>query len=219
MTGQFCPYVSGPVLVKINLRDSNGFVNLGYTTEGVQMEETFFTNPIHSDQYGGTAGPPVDRQFMGKTARISLSLAEYSMAVVKRMREGQSSVNWTTGAAGTLQNIGGLLSCGKRAFQILLIGAADTAAEAAAVAGGATAGNTPLMAVNLNYPNCWYSGPVRFPIGSKNTVWDFDIEATPFTTDTTQSGDGKTYLFLENNHLITNLATYAAITQTAETAP
>jgi hypothetical protein len=212
MTGQFCPYVSGPVLVKINLRDSNGFVNLGYTTEGVQMEETFFTNPIHSDQYGGTAGPPVDKQFMGKTARISLSLAEYSMAVVKRMREGQSSVNWTTGAAGTLQNIGGLLSCGKRAFQILLIGAADTAATAAD-AGAST------IATNLNYPNCWYSGPVRFPVGSKNTVWDFDIEATPFTTDTTQSGDGKTYLFLENNHLVTNLATYAATTQTAETAP
>ena len=212
MTGQFCPYVSGPVLVKINLRDSNGFVNLGYTTEGVQLEETFFTNPIHSDQYGGTAGPPVDKQFMGKTARISLSLAEYSMAVVKRMREGQSSVNWTTGAAGTLQNIGGLLSCGKRAFQILLIGSADTAATAADAA-------APTIATNLNYPNCWYSGPVRFPVGSKNTVWDFDIEATPFTTDTTQSGDGKTYLFLENNHLITNLATYAATTQTAETAP
>jgi hypothetical protein len=217
MTGQFCPYVSGPVLVKVNLRDGNGFVNLGYTAEGVQPEETFFTNPIHSDQYGGTAGPAVDRQFMGKSAKISLSMVEYSIAVIKKMREGQASTNWTTGAAGTITNIGGLVSCGKRAFQILLIGAADVAAEAAAVAANVGAGVTPLIAVNLNYPNCWYSGPVRFPIGAKNTVWDFDIEALPFTTDTTQSGDGKTYLWMENAHLVTNFATYAGTTQTVET--
>jgi hypothetical protein len=209
MTGLFCPYVSGPVLVKINLRDGNGFVNLGYTTEGVQVEEEFYTNPIHSDQFGGTAGPPVERQFMGKKAKIGLSLVEYSIAVVKKMREGQASTNWSTGAAGTLVNIGGLLSCGKRTFQIQLLGAADVAATAAD-AGAVT------IATTLNYPNCWYSGPVRFPIGSKNTVWDFDIEAMPFTTDTSQSGDGKTYLFLENSHLVTNLATYAGSTQAAE---
>ena len=209
MTGLFCPYVSGPVLVKINLRDGNGFVNLGYTSEGVQIEEEFYTNPIHSDQFGGTAGPPVDRQFMGKKAKIGLSLVEYSIAVVKKMREGQASTNWSTGSAGTLVNIGGLLSCGKRTFQIQLLGAADVAATAAD-AGAVT------IATTLNYPNCWYSGPVRFPIGSKNTVWDFDIEAMPFTTDTSQSGDGKTYLFLENNHLVTNMATYAGSTQSAE---
>ena len=210
MTGLFCPYVSGPVLVKINLRDTNGFVNLGYTTEGVQIEEEFFTNPIHSDQYGGTAGPPVDRQFMGKKAKISLSLVEYSLAVVKKMREGQASTNWATGVAGQIVNVGGLLSCGKRAFQIQLLGAADVAATAAD-AGAVT------VATTLNYPNCWYSGPVRFPIGSKNTVWDFDIEAMPFTTDTSQSGDGKTYLFLETNHLVTNFATYAGTSQSVET--
>ena len=210
MTGLFCPYVSGPVLVKINLRDTNGFVNLGYTTEGVQIEEEFFTNPIHSDQYGGTAGPPVDRQFMGKKAKISLSLVEYSLAVVKKMREGQASTNWATGVAGQIVNVGGLLSCGKRAFQIQLLGAADVAATAAD-AGAVT------VATTLNYPNCWYSGPVRFPIGSKNTVWDFDIEAMPFTTDTSQSGDGKTYLFLENNHLVTSMATYAGTSQSVET--
>ena len=210
MTGSYCPYVSGPVLVVVNLRDGNGWVNLGYTSEGVQIEEEFFTNPIHSDQYGGTAGPPVDRQFMGKKAKISLSMVEYSLAVVKKMREGQASVNWATGVAGQIVNVGGLLSCGKRAFQVRLLGQADVAATAAD-AGAVT------VATTLNYPNCWYSGPVRFPIGSKNTVWDFDIEAMPFTTDTTQSGDGKTYLFLENNHLVTNMATYAGTTQTAET--
>jgi hypothetical protein len=183
-------------------------VSLGYTTEGVQVEEEFFTNPIHSDQYGGTAGPPVDKQFMGKKAKIGLSLVEYSIAVVKKMREGQASTNWATGAAGTLVNLGGLLGCGNRAFQVQLIGAADVAATAAD-AGAVT------IATTLNYPNCWYAGPVRFPIGSKNTVWDLDIEATPFTTDTTQSGDGKTYLFLENSHLVTNMATYAGSTQSA----
>ena len=209
MTGSYCPYVSGPVLVKVNLRDGNGFVNLGYSVEGVQVEEEFFTNPIHSDQYGGTAGPPVDRQFMGKKAKMGLSMVEYSAALIKKIREGQASTNWSTGAAGTLVNIGGLLSCGKRSFQVLLIGAADTAATAADAA-------APTFATFLNYPNCWFAGPIRFPLGAKNTVVDMDIEAHPFTTDTTQSGDGKTYLFTENNHLVTNMATYAGSTQAAE---
>lgn len=209
MTGQFCPYVSGPVLVRVNLRDGSGFVNLGYTTEGVQVEETPFTNPIHSDQYGGTAGPAVDRQFMGKSAKISLSMVEPNMAVAKKLRESQASTNWSTGAAGTLTNIGGLITCGKRAFQILLVGAADTAAIAAD-AGAA------VLADNLNFPNCWYAGPIRFNLAAKNTTIEFDVEALPFTTDTTQSGDGKTYLWMQNNHLVTNFATYAGTTQSAE---
>lgn len=202
MAGIFCPYVTGPVLVKVNLRDGAGFVNLGYTAEGVQVEEQFYTNPIHSDQYGGTAGPEVDRQFMGKSAKINLSLVEYSLAVVKKMREGQASTNWSTGNPGTIVNVGGLVTCGNAAFQLLLIGALDTAAIAA------NAGAT-VLADYLNFPNCWYDGPVRYPIGSKNTVFDFDVKATPWTTDTTQSGDGITRLWMQNNHLVTTLHNYA----------
>lgn len=202
MAGIFCPYVTGPVLVKVNLRDGAGFVNLGYTAEGVQVEEQFYTNPIHSDQYGGTAGPEVDRQFMGKSAKINLSLVEYSLAVVKKMREGQASTNWSTGNPGTIVNVGGLVTCGNAAFQLLLIGALDTAAIAA------NAGAT-VLADYLNFPNCWYDGPVRYPIGSKNTVFDFDVKATPWTTDTTQSGDGITRLWMQNSHLVTTLHNYA----------
>jgi len=202
MAGIFCPYVTGPVLVKVNLRDGAGFVNLGYTAEGVQVEEQFYTNPIHSDQYGGTAGPEVDRQFMGKSAKINLSLVEYSLAVVKKMREGQASTNWSTGNPGTIVNVGGLVTCGNTAFQLLLIGALDTAAIAA------NAGAT-VLADYLNFPNCWYDGPVRYPIGSKNTVFDFDVKATPWTTDTTQSGDGITRLWMQNSHLVTTLHNYA----------
>jgi hypothetical protein len=202
MAGAYCPYVTGPVLVKVNLRDGGGFVNLGYTTEGVQLEETFYTNPIHSDQYGGTAGPEVDRQFMGKSAKISLSLVEYNLAVVKKLREGQSASMWASGVPGTITTVGGLVTCGNAAFQIMLIGALDTAAIAA------NAGAT-VIADYLNFPNCWYDGPVRMPIGSKNTVFDFDIKATPWTTDTTQSGDGITRLWMQNSHLVTTLATYA----------
>ena len=202
MAGAYCPYVTGPVLVKVNLRDGGGFVNLGYTTEGVQLEETFYTNPIHSDQYGGTAGPEVDRQFMGKSAKISLSLVEYSLTVVKKLREGQSASMWASGVPGTITTVGGLVTCGNGAFQIMLIGALDTAA----IAANATA---TVIADYLNFPNCWYDGPVRMPIGSKNTVFDFDIKATPWTSDTTQSGDGITRLWMQNSHLVTTLATYA----------
>lgn len=208
MVGAFCPYVSGPVLVKVNLRDGNGFVEVGYTTEGVQVEEHFHTSPIHADVYGGTAGPEVDRQFMGKSARLSLSLPVYNLAVVKKMREGQASTNWAAGNPGTLVNIGGLVTCGNVAFQILLVGAADVAAIVAS-------GSATVVAEKLNFPNCWYDGPVRFPLGAKNTVWDFDIKVTPFTTNTTAGGDGVTRLWMENDHLVTNMGTYAGAAQGA----
>ena len=106
------------------------------------------------------------------------------------------------GFPGTITTVGGLVTCGNAAFQIMLIGALDTAAIAA------NAGAT-VIADYLNFPNCWYDGPVRMPIGSKNTVFDFDIKATPWTTDTTQSGDGITRLWMQNSHLVTTLATYA----------
>jgi len=208
MVGAFCPYVAGPVLVKVNLRDGYGFVDLGYTEDGVQAEENFFTNPIHADIFGGTAGPEVDRQFMGKTARLSLRLSIYSLAVVKKMREGQSSTNWSAGNPGTLVNIGGLITCTNAAMQILLVGAGDTAAVN-------VNGNAVTMAANLNFPNCWYDGPVRFPLGAKNTVFDFDLKATPFTTNPTASGDGVTRLWMENNHLVTNMASYNGSGQAA----
>lgn len=203
-----CAYVSGPVEVQVNLRDGNGFVHLGYTVDGVQPEEIFYTVPVHSDQYGGSGGPEIDRQFMGKTARISLSLVYYDLAVIKKLRHGQNSENWSTNDQGQLVDVGGLVTCGNRAFQVLLIGSSDTAATAA------SSGTAPVMTL-LNYPNCWYDGPVKFPLGSKHTVFDFDIKATPFTSDTTNYGNGKTYLYLPNNHLVTDMSSYDDTTQSA----
>lgn len=204
----FCPYVTGPVLVQVNFRDGDGFVNLGYTTDGVQPELIHYTNPIHSDQYGGTSGPEVERQFMGMSARISLSLPVFNATLVKYLRNAQRSENWSANANGQLVDIGGLLTCANRSLQILLVGQADKAATDAD-AGAVT------LATALNFPNCWFDGPVRLNYGSKNTIVDLDLKATPFTSDTGASGDGKTYLWLENTHLITTMNTYAGSTQAA----
>ena len=208
MPGEFCAYVSGPVQVRINLRDGEGFQILGYTTEGVDVQHNAFTNPIYSDEYGGNAGPPVERQFMGASIKLSMQIVRGDIALWKKIREMQSSENWSSGAAGTLSNVGGMMTCGNTTMQILLIGSADTAATAAS-AGAAT------LATFFNVPNCWFDGPVSYTLASKNSVLSLDLLGLPFTSDTTQSGDGKTYLFTENNHLITNMATYAGTAQTA----
>ncbi len=208
MPGEFCAYVSGPVAVNVNLRDGNGFVALGWTVDGVDVQHNPFTGPIHSDEYGGTAGPPVDRQFFGASIKLGLNMVRFDVAVAKRLREMQASNNWATGAAGTLNNLGGMLTCGRRSIQVLLVGQADTAATAASA-------SAPTLATFFNVPNCWFDGPVSYNLASKNTVFTLDLLGLPFTSDTAQSGDGKTYLFLENNHLITNFATYAGSAQTA----
>jgi hypothetical protein len=203
----YCPYITGAVTVKVNLRDGDGFQTLGYSPDGVSVEEMFYKNDIYSDRMGGTSGPPIDRQYLGKSARIPLQLVEYDLDVVKKLRMAQRSENWSAHVMGEIVDIGGLTTCGNRAFQILLTGASDVVAVAADA-------NAIVMTL-LNYPNCWFDGPVRFPIGSKNTVFEFDVVAHPWTTNTAVSGDGKTRLFMQNNHLVTNLQTYAGTSQTA----
>lgn len=182
---QWCPYVSGPCLVKVNLRDGNGVVDLGYTAEGVQVEEQLFEQPIHSDRYGGSAGPPVDKQWFGKSARIPLQLVEYDLAVVKLMRQITIASTWSTmDDEGGIVDIGALTSCTNQSWQVILVGSLDS---------------TSSHMTPLNFPNCFPTGAIRYPLGAKNTIFDIDLHAIPFTTDTAQSGDGKTYLWLNNS--------------------
>jgi hypothetical protein len=202
MTVSFCPYVPGPVLVKVNLRNGDGLQTLGYTTEGVQVEEISFTNKIHSDRYGGTAGPPIDTQYFGKAARIQLQMVEYDLSVLKEIRDLQDATGFTAHAAGEIVDIGTLMTCASRSWQIVLVGERDVAAVAADA--GA------IVMTTLNFPNTFVEGPLRYPLGAKNSVFDLDLMALPWTSSTAQTGDGLTRLYIEAATVINNLMTYDA---------
>lgn len=198
----FCPYVPGPVEVKVNLRNGDGLQTLGYTIEGVQVEESPFLTPVHSDRYGGTAGPPIDRIWLGKSARLSLQMVEYKLSLMKELRDLQDATGYTSHAAGEIVDIGTLLTCASRSWQIVLVGSRDTAAVAADA--------NAIVMTTLNFPNAFVEGPINYNLSSKNTVFNLDILALPWTSDTAQSGDGLTRLYLQAATVINNLMTYDA---------
>jgi len=191
------PYVAGPVIVQVNLRDGNGLVSLGYSADGIQVSDRQHYGDIHSDRYGGQQGPPIDRQFFGRSAVIPLQLSEFEPVVARRLR------NMLFGTPAGVNVVGCPLTADGKTFQVILTGSKDAAAL---VADANAETLTP-----LNYPNCFLEDPVDVPVGSKNTILGLNIVAHQWTSDTAQSGDGVTRLYLDRStEVIADLAAYSA---------
>jgi len=189
------PYVTGPAIIKVNLRDGNGLVTLGYSADGVQISERILYNDIHSDRYGGQAGPPIDRQFMGRMARIPVQLVEFNSDIFNLIR------NFQFGTPAGISDVGTPLTADGKSIQVVISGQKDLATLSAAPA---TKTLSP-----LNYPNCFIDDPLDIPIGAKNSIIGLEFTATQFTSDTTQGGDGLTFLNLtQSEEEINNLAAY-----------
>ena len=72
-------YSSGPVLVNY---DS---VDLGYTEDRVEITVQPFFDDIHTDSWGGLAGPFADRQLLGAVAAINCMLTKFDDAAVQKL--------------------------------------------------------------------------------------------------------------------------------------
>ena len=198
------PYVSGPVLVKVNLRDGNGLLPLGYTEDGIQVQHIPMYRDIFSDRNGGVEGSPIDRQFMSEQARLPIQLVEFEPQIMRRMLHiiaGDGSLGETTREIGELPPAGGLQAAENVAFQVVLIGSKDQAAlvtdPVTSTAGNDTDSGAQVI-TPLNYLNCFFDGPIEMMAGSKNSMPSFEFRAFPITADGV-GGDGKQRLFITRN--------------------
>ena len=83
--------------------DSPTLELLGYTRDGVEPQSQGFYLDVKSDENGGEAGPPVEVQFMGETARVRLELPRFDPAVAQRVQARTfGSTAGTPAAAGSL---------------------------------------------------------------------------------------------------------------------
>lgn len=143
--------VPGAIKVQVEgLSGVSGLADLGYTNDGVEIEEREFTIECKTDRYGGEQGPPADVQSLGREAIIRLNLTEFN-AEYFHMLESRMPRNSLAASApgqiltpGTLKfsntGGGGLIRC-------LLNGILDIAAVAASVA-------TVELLTPRNYPFC-----------------------------------------------------------------
>lgn len=211
------PYVAGPVLVRVNLRDGGGIVTLGYTADGVEAQITPIYRDIYSDRTGGTESTPAVKQFLSAQARIPLQLVEFEPAVLRKMMHlvvNNGAAAASGRIAGELPQGGCLSGLTTSSFQLILVGACDAAALAAdapAGAGSVYDADGAQVLTPINFLNCFYEGPITIPVGSRNSMPSFDIVALPTTSDTTAdpAGDGKTRLYIPRN--TTAYATLASV--------
>lgn len=124
MTQIIQPHYDGPALVKIDAYQGTGLESLGYTEEGVDVSHRKFFLDVHGDQNGGSDGPPIDIQFLGEIAVVSLRLTTYDSAIADKILRSvaYSSTTGRHASPGTLMltDLGGTGSANPAYFRLLI---------------------------------------------------------------------------------------------------
>lgn len=112
-----CNNVAGPVQVWVGTGAASALEFLGYTINGVEIEELTFMSNVPSDRDGGTEGPPADVQHMGDLHYLRLEMGQFYEAILAKIR---ARLNGSTEASSIVP--GTLLKCGNYGFRVLLWG-------------------------------------------------------------------------------------------------
>lgn len=112
--------VAGLSTIKIAAPASGSLETLGYSENGVEFVENVMTLPVHGDENGGDAGPPIDVQYMGEWHQVRILLTKYDEAVIDKVRAGLAG-----GTAGTPGTAGTLYLAGTSAWRLLIHSVTD----------------------------------------------------------------------------------------------
>ena len=84
--------------------DRSTFNCLGTTRDGVGITTDGYFIEVHNDENGGDAGPPVEIQYVGETAKIRVELTKYDPAVAATLEDhfSNSGTPGTPATTGTL---------------------------------------------------------------------------------------------------------------------
>jgi|DEB0MinimDraft_6_1074348.scaffolds.fasta_scaffold26249_3 hypothetical protein len=134
----------GPCLIKVDTGTSNALEDLGYTADGVRLEERKFHGNVPTDLNGGPEGPPGDVQYFGELHIVQFTLTKFDDAILSKVAPGVYG-----GTYGTLPNSGTFMS--SNAFRLLLY--PDDYASGS---------NNP-----RNYPIAFPRGSISFNKGTK----------------------------------------------------
>jgi len=95
--------VHGAALVRVGTGAANALEDLGYSVNGVDIEETVLTADVPGDQNGGDEGPPIDIQYFGQIDIVRLELSRYDAAVLAKIDcRLLGGTTGSTSAPGTL---------------------------------------------------------------------------------------------------------------------
>ena len=164
--------VPGSVQVKVGLGASNALVNLGYTTNGVDIQENEFVEDVKSDRYGGQGGPSIDVQIYGLGATIDMELVEFDPEYFYKLCSRLPTDSTISANAGRSPTPGTLTFGGGGLFRVMLYGYKDNAIVTAAPATDLKTLLTP-----RNYPFCRVVQAIGFNLGSRHARARVKFEA------------------------------------------
>lgn len=138
-----CVNVAGPVGIWVDTGSAHALEHLGWSQDGIQIQEIPFVEGIPGDQNGGNSGPPIDYQLFPGQHRIIIDLNKYSSAVLAKIALRANP------AEAVSASVGMLLACSDQLFRVLLY---------------SSTGN-----FIRNYPYCVAIDPIDANYGSKYT--------------------------------------------------
>lgn len=114
--------VAGLVTIKVDTGSAHALETLGFSVNGVDLEENIFTLDVQGDEHGGDAGPPIDVQYLGQVDIVRMELSKYDKAVLDKIRARLWNSGFTTPAAGQVlsADIGALFFAGSKFFRLVL---------------------------------------------------------------------------------------------------
>lgn len=107
--------VAGPVLIRTGTGSANALEDLGYSAEGVEIEENVRYLDVPGDQNGGSEGIPIDVQYLGQSDLIRFDLTKYDAAVMAKLTPRLKG-----GTAGSIGTVGTLWQASSSYFRVLL---------------------------------------------------------------------------------------------------
>ena len=110
-----CAVVAGPCEIWVDTGTARALEFLGWSLNGITIEEIAYQTPIHSDENGGDQGPPADYQLFGHRHRILMELSKFQDGVLAKLDQ-RFNPNASSGSVG----VGMLLGCTTASFRLLL---------------------------------------------------------------------------------------------------
>lgn len=164
-------HVPGSALIKTGTGSSAALESLGYTVDGVDIQEKEFVIDVKSDRYGGSQGPSIDVQLLGLGAELRMELVEIDLEVFVKL---QSRLPTKSGGQtmGVVPTPGCLTFGDGGLFRTLILGTKD--AEEIAANGSI---DLDTLLTPRNYPFCRVVGAVGYNLGTRHAKASLTIEA------------------------------------------
>jgi hypothetical protein len=158
-----------------NTSTINGFSELGWTVDGVEIAETHYAEDVYTDRLGGHI--PEDIQNFGSEARITLDLIKYDLDILRDIitREYQGTVGVTPNEASLAGDL--MVACNKLCSIYIKRQYGGTNGDCKNPGAFGTSSGTPEG--NWAFPQCYVVDERSYKVGTKVTRHRLVLRAIP----------------------------------------